>query len=185
MGNYINKKKFIVIIDLPDEKWDKISDRYCVSNKGRVKYTIKGKERLVKIHNNGNGYLMVHMGGKKVYVHRIVALYFLKNPNNYKEVNHKDGIKSNNAAENLEWCNRSYNNTHAIRVLGNKRNVSGLTPYITLKMVPVKITHSLTGERHSFISIADAARYLNVSASTVYEALYRPFKVKKYFVKRA
>lgn len=44
-----------------------------------------------------------------VYVHRLVALAFIDNPNGYLEVNHKDENKSNNAVDNLEWCDHTYN----------------------------------------------------------------------------
>lgn len=47
-------------------------------------------------------------------VHRLVALTHIPNPLGYKEINHKDGIKANNCADNLEWCNRSHNINHAV-----------------------------------------------------------------------
>ena len=49
-------------------------------------------------------------------VHRLVANAFIKNTKNYKEVNHIDGNKKNNKVENLEWCNRSQNMQHAVRL---------------------------------------------------------------------
>lgn len=63
------------------------------------------------------GYLRVPIifGNKRKYVsvHRIIAITFLENPSEYKEVNHKNGIKDDNRVENLEWCNRSMNCQHA------------------------------------------------------------------------
>ncbi len=55
----------------------------------------------------GQGYLTVHLTAKngkhKVeYVHRLVALSFLDNPNNYPQVNHKDENRLNNNVDNLE-----------------------------------------------------------------------------------
>ena len=55
------------------------------------------------------------------YVHRIVALAFLNNPNGLPEVNHIDGDKSNNNVANLEWVSRSDNTKHAIK-LGLREN---------------------------------------------------------------
>ena len=46
---------------------------------------------------------------KSFLLHRLVANSFIDNPNNYKEVNHKDENKANNCVDNLEWCDRKYN----------------------------------------------------------------------------
>ena len=65
---------------------------------------------------NEHGYLRATINGRNEYVHRIVAKCFVPNPNGYLEVNHKDGIKTNNSAQNLEWCTRSENNRHAFQI---------------------------------------------------------------------
>ena len=102
-----------------DEIWkDKknYEGHYQVSNCGRVKSIKFGKERILKPLTNSSGYLCVNLyknGIIKTYlVHRLVAEVFLPNPNNYKEVNHKDECKTNNVVTNLEWCDRSYNNNY-------------------------------------------------------------------------
>jgi hypothetical protein len=67
--------------------------------------------------DNGKGYrvvtLMTKNKRKNHYIHRLVALHFIDNPLNYKEINHKDGNKSNNNISNLEWISRSGNIKHA------------------------------------------------------------------------
>ena len=61
-------------------------------------------------------------------MHRLVAQAFIPNPNNYPQINHIDGNKKNNNAENLEWCTRAYNNSYGTicerrrnKMLGTKR----------------------------------------------------------------
>lgn len=52
---------------------------------------------------------------KMVYAHRLVAEYFLENPNNYDIVHHKDGNRLNNNVENLEWTNvKEHNQNHNV-----------------------------------------------------------------------
>lgn len=67
--------------------------------------------------DNGRGYQVIRLTlkeGRKIFgVHRLVALCFIPNPENYPEVNHKDGNKLNNHFTNLEWVNRGQNIKHA------------------------------------------------------------------------
>lgn len=48
-----------------------------------------------------------------ITLHRLLALTFIPNPNNYPQVNHKDGNPLNNSLDNLEWCTQSQNIKHA------------------------------------------------------------------------
>lgn len=107
---------------------------YKVSNLGRVKSlsrvvnTYKGTkrngERILKPKRKlmKNSYLTVCMSRKGMIttaqVHVLVADAFLPKPNCKVEVNHKNGIKSDNRAENLEWVTRKQNILHSARVLG-------------------------------------------------------------------
>lgn len=90
---------------------------YMVSNLGRVR-GMYGKilRPLVRQH----GYLSVFLYGKgdnarkykQFSIHRLVAEAFIENPNGYAEVNHLDEDKTNNRADNLEWCDRKYNTNY-------------------------------------------------------------------------
>jgi len=116
---------------LLNEVWKDISNYegcYQVSNYGRIKSVkriVKSprgvrtvNERILKLSIDKYGYktLVLHKEGHKndkhFTVHRIVALHFVNNPNNYPCVNHKDENKINNFYENLEWCTVDYNNKY-------------------------------------------------------------------------
>lgn len=91
--------------------------KYEVSTKG----IIKSKRGVLSPHSRTDGYLSVKLyateNGKYTrkgkLVHRLVAETFLPNPLGLKLVNHKDGDKSNNRVENLEWCTHRQNTVHA------------------------------------------------------------------------
>ncbi len=89
------------------------SEMYEVSSDGDV-FNKKTGRKLVK-GLGSNGYLKVTLAyGKKetLSVHRLVAEAFIDNPLNLPLVNHKDMNKTNNSADNLEWCSFKYNNTY-------------------------------------------------------------------------
>lgn len=95
------------------EQWKEIKDTggYQVSSLGRV-ITSKGK---LLTGANKDGYIRVCVQYKLIRLHRLVAQYFLENPENKPEVNHKDGDKKNNCVENLEWSTRKENMCHATK----------------------------------------------------------------------
>lgn len=99
---------------MQDEIWkDTEYDGYIVSNKGKV----CSAKQMLSPCNNGHGYLSVMMSinghAFRRYIHRLVAKAFVPNPYKYPQINHKDGNKQNNAADNLEWCTQRMNNLHA------------------------------------------------------------------------
>lgn len=114
-----------------DELWVQIEGfggRYYISNHGRLFTTGygSGSAKLIKPSDNGNGYLQAILSWdgktKPLQIHRAVANAFCKGKSKTRnQVNHIDGCKSNNHAENLEWVTRSENMLHSARVLGNKR----------------------------------------------------------------
>lgn len=89
---------------------------YLVSNLGRVK-DLKGNIKPTYVQNKGYHCLSLYKDSKTYHptVHRLVAEAFIDNPNNYLQVNHKDGDKSNNCVDNLEWCNQRSNYDHGMK----------------------------------------------------------------------
>ena len=120
--------------DLLHEVWKPIKgySNYLISNLGRVKSkeryvnTVYGakrkvKERIIKPVNDSRGYYVVSLynesgKSKPKLIHRLVAEAFLDNPNNYPVINHINGDKKDNRAENLEWCTQSHNIKEAFRI---------------------------------------------------------------------
>lgn len=116
--------------DVPEENWRDVlgfEELYQVSSFGNVR-TIKKGEAEMSQQENRNGYMTVHLRDKGVerraMVHRLVAEAFIPNPDGLRDVNHKNGDKSDNRVENLEWVSHSDNMTHSFRELGqNVRHI--------------------------------------------------------------
>lgn len=133
----MTNEEFIKSISLEGEEWRTIPnwERYAASNHGRIlayssPYMQAGiprcrKPQLLKprfIKGNPGYWEVILSNGrgirKAILVHRLIALAFIPNPNNYPVVNHKDENTSNNFVSNLEWCTQKYNTNYGTH---NKR----------------------------------------------------------------
>ena len=145
-------EKFILINGL---------DNFAVSNHGNIKNVKTG--RLLTPQLNKRGYLaytFYQRGVKKnLRIHRLVGLYFVPNPDNKPYINHKDGDKTNNHAENLEWCTAKENDVHARK---NK---------LKDQEKPILAQEISTGDTFSFKSVTEAGAILGINTGTIRKVL--------------
>ena len=155
---------------LPKRIWKDIEGfegLYQVSNLGEVRsltreitrydgYTQSYIGKILK-QSNHKGYFLVSLCEnsiyKHIYVHTLVAQAFLPNPNNYNEINHKDENKHNNCVWNLEWCDRSYNNSY------------GTYPIMTKLRFGYAVKNITTNE--TFLSQRDACKKCHIGRNTL------------------
>ena len=90
--------------------------RVITDSIGRTKVK-KGRELKPRVLKSGHlrVALCKDTMQKDFLVHRLVALAFIPNPENMPCINHKDECPSNNKKDNLEWCDRAYNNNYGTR----------------------------------------------------------------------
>lgn len=90
---------------------------YEINTYGIIRNKTTGKN--IKWVDNGNGYQFVRLynsdtpKGRGCLIHRLVMSTFVPTEGQNMDVNHKDGNKSNNKLDNLEWCTKSENTRHA------------------------------------------------------------------------
>ncbi len=133
--------------------------KYRISRDGRVYFGKLRNLKLLKPQLTVKGYLIVGLynenGRKPFTVHRVVALTFIANPDNSPIINHKDGIKTNNAVQNLEWVTYTENLHHAMRTGLNdlRKTVQG--------------RHVHTGEVVTYPSTVEAAKAVGKCSSAI------------------
>lgn len=117
------------------EQWKTIAEanNYEISNMGNVRNKITLK--ILKGRQSKSGYHQVSLKINETqkfsnrYIHRLVAQYWLENPDNKREINHKDGNKLNNSVDNLEWVTSAENQKHRHSIGINKTSQRKIGKY--------------------------------------------------------
>ena len=121
--------------------------------------------RVLKNSTRKDGYCQVMLGRKTIpeYVHRLVAETFIPNVDSLPQVDHINGVKSDNRLENLRWVDATDNYM-----------ASGYKSRIRNKWKPIKAINSLTGEVLEFKSRDDTADYFKCHKSQIkYNYIYK------------
>lgn len=150
--------------------------RYQVTRTGRVRsksynHTGKAKEMSPNLDRDGYKQIQIYNDQRELKmkkVHQLIAMTFIRNPLNKPQVNHKDSIRTNNNAKNLEWCTISENAIHGFNQ-GSRRS-----PFVGMRFVgknngkskPV-IQFSLEGKKLNEFESANLAIILTKSAKVV------------------
>lgn len=141
----------VIIREFPD---------YMITRDGRLYSRKMRMYRTIKPNLEGYCYVQLYPQGRKsvgVFIHDLVALTFIPNPENKPFVNHKNGIRSDNRVENLEWSTSSENMIHSYQVLG--RQPAGQRPVCQLDSQGNVIAE--------FPSINEAERQTGACASSI------------------
>ena len=165
----VNSQRWLCLDDLPNEQWNIVkgfNEMYYISSYGRVKsYNRYSQGKILQQNIAGNnGYLFVNLYiGHKRYpttVHRLVAIAFAKNPNNFPIVMHADDNKQNNCSSNLLWGTYSKNIQSAYN--------NGLHTSRQRAIIQIDNDGNIIAEH---ISISSASKKLNIAPSTISECL--------------
>ena len=155
-------------------------ENYLITQNGLV---LNNKlNKYLKIQTNRYGYKVVQLykNGipKKFSIHRLIAIQYIKNPYNKLEVNHINGIKSDNRLENLEWVTKSENGLHSYKM--GLSNISELNK----KMVRAKVIKVVLDTESGIFydSLTDLCNELNLKYSKMRDMLSNRTKNKSKFI---
>lgn len=136
-----------------------------VVNKNGIVLGKNGNPLSIVIDNGGYAVVSIHNNIKRTEkVHRIIATCFLSNTENKPQVNHINGIKTDNRVENLEWVTRSENIRHAYKIglMENARMITGINGSRSLiKNLSKKVIDTNNGKIYDSAKLAARENGIN------------------------
>lgn len=161
------------VVSLPKYQGRRIHNKYKVL-KTKINYKT-GYEEVTLTKNNK---------GKTLLLHRLLAIHFIPNPKNLENVNHINGIKTDNRIENLEWCTKQQNTKHAFdNNLGNfKVEALERLDKVNFYNSYCKVILEKEGQKFEFSSIKEASEKLGIEQDNISRAIRKKQKTRGYTV---
>lgn len=156
---------------------------YQISNKGRLKHLKSSHvidEHICKCYINNNGYYIAHLyknNERKMFLlHRLVATAFIENTNNYEFVNHINSKRTDCRAENLEWCDRSYNTKWSYKTNDRRGKMNWKSGANNAKAKAIFMKSKDGKIIKKFDCIMDAQRELGIPSNNIVACLKGRYK---------
>lgn len=137
---------------------------YLISDTGLCKRA--DKNRIKKNCLTVSGYYRISILKKNFFVHRLVAMAFLERKDGENVVNHKNGIKTDNRVENLEWCTQAHNNQHAYDI-GLRKGQKGETN--AMSKINNVIASNIKKDLKLGVKVKDISKKYNLNINHIYQ----------------
>ena len=114
----------IYALTIEGRVWSYPKNRRRLHSTGKIFFDVlyKNGRFINPCLNQRDGYYRVDLRRKNYLLHRLLAIAFIPNPLNLPQINHKNGIKTDNRIENLEWCTDKQNKHHGLAIGLYKRD---------------------------------------------------------------
>lgn len=149
---------------------------YIINEQGDIISFKRSQPRKLVRSIDKDGYIKVNITSKdgknrRTFLHRLIAQTFIPNPENKSQVNHIDGIKTNNSINNLEWCTSKENVIHAVKTklrIANYGSAHGISKLTEANILEIRAKY--IPRQYTLLSLANE---YNVSFQTISEIVNR------------